>query len=85
MCFKRKCDLCSSKVEKQTSTVVRLTGQKQMLSQTFDFNVDVKQNEAVMNMGEPILVNPNSYESVTTILDSFTTNRPEEKMNSPWM
>ena len=32
--------------EKQVKSIERLTGQKQMLSQSFDFDVDVNQNKS---------------------------------------
>ena len=70
-CFttlKRKCDLCFSKVLTSEKEIVRLSSNKQVTCREYTFDSDVIPNQVSLKMGEPSMVNPNSYTTVETVL-----------------
>ena len=69
--LKRKCDLCGSNVEKGKIVKERLTSDQKLLTRHFDFGVTEKKNKTKISMGEPVIVNPNSYESLKKVLGNL--------------
>ena len=71
---KLKCDSCGSKTDKKTTQQHQLlssaTKDQQILRKEYTFGANVETNHITLKMGEPVAVNPNSYKSVTTILDT---------------
>ena len=66
--LKRKCDSCGSIIQKVPTVNVRVTTHQRLLNRSFDFDVTEHRNSSTINMGEPILVNPNNYDSVRKVL-----------------
>ena len=70
--LKRKCSQCGGKVASRTVEEVRLTSTETLVTaKTNQLGGEVRKNEAILKVGEPIMVNPNSYDSVKTVLDNL--------------
>ena len=72
---KRKCDLCSGKVSVIEADKEKFsTPDKWPLTKTLNIGQSPTVNKKPMVMGEPILVNPNSYVTVKKVLDAYKIN-----------
>ena len=70
--LKRKCDDCSGKVVKKVINHTRITSiQNWAVEKHFDIGQVVKRNDSSLKTGEPILVNPNSYNTIKKIISSL--------------
>jgi hypothetical protein len=67
--LKRKCD-CGSPIRKVSVEIARVTANNQLLNRSFDFGATEHKYRATITMGEPVLVNPNSYVNVK-VLDNM--------------
>ena len=68
--LKRKCTDCGAKVVFKTYEEVRLiSAEVPVTAKTNQLGGEVIKNNAVLNVGEPIMVNPNSYVNVKIVLD----------------
>ena len=73
--LKRKCDSCSSKVATETNKEQRfVTSENWHEEKHFEVGQTVNVNKAIMSVGEPVLRNPNSYESIEQILNELKKN-----------
>ena len=68
--LKRKCDVCKDHVSKIVYDEERI-GYNDNLPKYFDIGQKTQHNPVSITMGETILVNPNSFENVKTILDDI--------------
>ena len=69
--MKRKCDECSSPVITQTKEERFVAPEGFGLLKTTDIGQKVNINKPAITMGEPVLVNPNSFETVKAVLDEY--------------
>ena len=70
--LKRKCDLCGSKVVKKNMPEVVLSNTETLVtSKENSFFTTVVKNDAELKVGEPVMANPNSYDSVKLVLDQL--------------
>ena len=70
--LKRKCDNCSGVVIKKTFNHSRITlPQDWKVEKHFDLGQAVSRNDSIIQTGEPILVNPNSYDSIREIISTL--------------
>lgn len=73
--YKRKCDDCDSAIKKQETPESVRTPQTSSSTQKY-INIGEKSESNIKDfkMGEPILVNPNSYINIEQILKELKTN-----------
>ena len=71
---KRKCDRCGSLVAKQKVASDEKAKSHLFPSKYLSIGESKQSNVKSQQMGEPILLNPNSYNNLSVILDSLKTN-----------
>ena len=72
---KRKCDSCSSKVSKNCKEDVRFVSNNgHITTKEFNFGKNATVNTSSLKMGEPVMVNPNSYVNLEIILEQLKCN-----------
>ena len=70
--LKRKCNLCGAKIVKKSAEVVNFANNESLVTaKTNLLQTNVVKNSVTLKMGEPIMLNPNSYVTVKAVLDSL--------------
>ena len=72
--LKRKCDKCGSRVSKQCSSSEDRPKKALFDCKYLSIGESSQSNHRHQQMGEPVLLNPNSYDNLRVILDSLKVN-----------
>ena len=82
---KLKCNKCGSPVVRREQVRETPTVEINKLPKYFYVGEENKFNKVDLKMAEPVLVNPNSYESIEEILDQFKTSLIDNNCERKWI